>query len=76
MNKGENPQTDGLIVVTISYDPKNNRTNMKSDCPTVLLMGILETAKMLVTGAQVKAQIEAEETRKLATQPAPVSAKA
>ena len=74
----ENPQTsDDVIQIKIAFDIKTNRLTMNSKAPTTLLLGILETAKMIIIQNQVREILKMEATRAEAvTGPAPAAGKA
>ena len=77
----ENPQTADLYQVVVEYDMKNNRCKMKAEnVPTVMLLGMLDMAKVLIMQSQVKAQLQIDATRAEArpgeTTPEPEGAKA
>jgi hypothetical protein len=67
MSEKENPQTEDVIQVTIQFDMKTNGLKMKAECPTTVLLGILETAKMMVFRAQVVEFLKLDELRKQAS---------
>ena len=65
MSEKENPQTEDVIVIRIAYDMKTNALTMNAKCPTTMMLGILETAKMFVFRNQVleTLKMEAERSR-------------
>lgn len=53
-SKKANPQaSDDVIQVRIAFDLKTNKLTLLSKANTTILLGILETAKMLVMEQQI-----------------------
>jgi len=60
----ENPQTsDDMVHVKIAFDLKTSQCTLSSKCPTVMLLGIIETAKSIVIQQQVMATLKAMAAR-------------
>jgi len=60
MSEKENPQTDDDVLhVKIAFDMKTNALTLSSKCPTVMLLGVLESAKSIVIQNQIFQRLEA-----------------